>query len=43
MKTVLKGRSSQDTKYINKHVIADLHAVALDAFDDFFYASVIKM
>jgi len=36
MKTVLKGRRSQDTKYINKHVIADLHAVALDAFDDFF-------
>jgi len=43
MKTVLKGRSSQDTEYISKHVIAVLHAVALDTFDDFCGASVIKM
>jgi hypothetical protein len=42
MKTVLKGRRFQDIEYINKCVMTDLNAVALDAFDDFFVQLLLK-
>jgi len=42
MKTVLKGRSSQDTVYISKDVIALFTCSCIDAFDDFFVRLLLR-